>query len=142
MYMKLIRTLHITSDEFYNYLEKEFINDAKKNANKKIAKLETGTHYSRHSQDQYARIDFKVLEYKRGEVYCLEMKSYTDKVTISYKTKETADGLETIFEQDIESDKHKKHNAIAKKFNETIYLSRMSRTIYDIEANIIKERNN
>ena len=139
--MKLIRTLHVTSDEFYSHLEKEFIRDAKKNANKKISVIEKGLHYSMHGDDRYARIDFKVLEYQRGSLYSLQMKSYTDTITVVYRTKEVEDGLEVEFEQEIESEKHKKRNALSRKFSETVYLSRMSRTIYDIETAIIKERN-
>ena len=138
--MKLIRTLHISSEEFYSYLEKEFINDAKKNANKKITTIEKGLHFSKHGEDRYARIDFKVLDYQRGSLYVLQMKSYTDAITISYRTKEVTEGLEVEFEQMIESEKNKKRNALSRKFSETVYLSRMSRTIYDIESAIIKER--
>ena len=140
--MKLIRTLHISADEFYNYLEREFLNDAKKNCDKKITKLEKGLNFYKHAEDRYARIDIKVLDYKRGSIYALEMKSFTDTITISYKTKEVDEGLEVEFEQIIASEKNKKRNAISQKFSETVYLSRMSRTIYDIEAAIIKEREN
>lgn len=138
--MKLIRTLHITKDEFYNYLEKKLIEDIQKHANKKVKKIEKGLHYSVHGKDQFARIDFKVLNYIYGECYELEMKSYTERTVVSYITKEVDDGLEVVFEQIIDSEKDKKRNAISKKFAETVYLSQMSRTIYDIESAIIKER--
>lgn len=138
--MKLTRTLHISSKEFYDYLEKELKNDALKNGKKKLHTIEKGTHFSKNGDNHYARIEFKVLEYQRGICYALAMKSYTDTVIISYKTKEVSEGLEVEFEQIIDSEKNKKHNIIAEKFYETIYLSRMSRTIYDIETAIIKER--
>ena len=138
--MKLTRTLNITSDEFYSYLEKQLISDAKKQANKKITTVEKGVHFSRHGEDRYARIDFKILDYQRNELYILQMKSYTDTITISYKTREVEKGLEVEFEQTIDSEKNKKRNALSRKFSETVYLSQMSRTIYDIETAIIKER--
>lgn len=138
--MKLIRTLKITSDEFYNYLETKLKEDILKHAKKKVSKIEKGVHYSIHATDRYARIDFKILNYERGKCYELEMKSYTDATVVRYDTKGVSEGLEVIFEQTINSEKDKKRNAITKKFAETVYLSQMSRTIYDIEANIIKNR--
>ena len=140
MHMKLTRTLHITTDEFYDYLEKEFLKDAKKNCNKRITKLEKGLIFYKHSEDRYARIDIKVLDYERGSSYVLEMKSFTDTITTSYHTFEVDDGLKIEFEQIIDSEKNKKRNAISQKFSETVYLSRMSRTIYDIESAIINKR--
>lgn len=138
--MKLVRTLKITSDEFYNYLETKLKEDILKQAKKKVSKIEKGVHYSIHANDNYARIDFKILNYERGKCYELQMKSYTDETVVRYDTREVDDGLEVIFEQTIKSEKDKKRNTITKKFAETMYLSQMSRTIYDIEANIVKGR--
>lgn len=138
--MKLIRTLHITSQEFYHYLEKELLQDAKKYGHKNVSRVEKGLHFSKYGDDQYARVDVKVLDYVRNQIYSLQMKSYTDTVTVTYKTNETDDGLEIEFEEIISSEKKKKRNKISQKFSETIYLSRMSQTIYDIETAIVKER--
>ena len=136
--MKLIRTLHITSDEFYDYLEEQLTLDIEKATSRKVRKIETGLRYSQHGDNQFAKIDFRITKYERGHCYELVMKSYTDSTIIHYDTCETEDGLKVVFEETINDGK--KRNKLSQKFTEALCLSQRSRTIYDIETAIINKR--
>lgn len=144
--MKIIRTLKITSDEFYDYLENELLEIANKNRTGKIAytpaNITAGFSTTKGEKESLSKIDLTITSYIRGSLYAADTASATGTSHLSYSTKETADGLEVTFEQILpdNSGKKKKRNRLLGGFSDALYLSRMSNSLYDIQNKIIKER--
>lgn len=139
--MKVIRTLKITSDEFYDYLESQFINEVKKSTQRDIKPkdIKKGFKYSKDPEVEAKRIDIEVLDYTRGMSYSSKAKSYTDHTIVRYDTEQTNDGLKITFEQELSSfDQQKK--GIYKNLTEALYLSRMGVSLYDMQTAIEKIR--
>lgn len=139
--MKIIRTICVTQDEFYEYLENDLIESIKKNSNKEICAkdIKKGLKYSINEKGA-ARVDVMVIDYERGKFYKSRIKSLTDTITLFFRTKATDKGLEVTFEQHIHSYENRSHSKLSKVFHEIIYGSRMSNTIYNIQNKIIRKR--
>jgi len=140
--MKLTRVLNITEKEFYDFLERDLLDDIYKHTNKRLGvrDIKGGLKYRKYDEKSLTHIDISILDYKRGSLYKAEIKSIYDTIRISYETKEVDNKLKIIFNQHIESFESKKHNKFIKFFSEGVYLGRMTDTLYDIQNKIIKER--
>ena len=79
--MKIIRELQVTSDEFYDFLESEFLNQINQadNQTKKIDRLKKGLRYSKLSDNIYTKIDYEILDYRRHETYVIQISSHSEK---------------------------------------------------------------
>lgn len=100
--MKIIRELQVTSDEFYDFLENEFLNQINQtdNQTKKIDRLKKGLRYSKLSDNVYTKTDYEILDYRRHETYVIQISSHSEKTITSYKTKSCSKGLEVTLEQE------------------------------------------
>ena len=87
--MKIIRELQITSEEFYDFLESEFLNQMNESDNpaKYTGKLKKGLRYSKLSDNVFTKTDYEILEYRRHERYVIQISSHSEKLTTSYHTK-------------------------------------------------------
>lgn len=137
--MKITRTLKITADAFYDYLEEQISKDVMNNTSlhSPSVKIEKGLKYTINKHDIHTRKEFKVLEYIRGKAYKAQIKTISDTVTITYETEEVEEGLRVTLHQVIKSFEEKKQLRIMKAFSELIYLGRMSDTLYDIQKQIL-----
>lgn len=140
--MKLTRTIKVSEDEFYDHLEQELIDAIQATTQKVISAkdIKKGLSYKKFEDNSHAQVDVQVLDYQRGSLYKVSVKSLTDTITISYETTVEKDGLKLVFHQNIDSFERKKHNRLMKIFSEGVYFGRMSDTIYDIQKKIIKKR--
>lgn len=138
--MNLIRTFQITSDEFYDYLEEQFLRDIQKTTNRNVTTkdLKKGFSYEKKQTATVITLD----DYQRGSVYSTTAKSKTDFITISYRTKEKKEGLEIQFEQYLHSydSVRDTKNFLSRGVRDWLIFGRMSRTLYDIKDEIIKRR--
>lgn len=136
--MKITRTLKVTSDAFYDYLEEQISKDILNNTSLQSpsVKIEKGLKYTINKNDIHTRKEFKVLEYIRGKAYKAQIKTISDTVTITYETEEIEEGLRVTLHQVVKSFEEKKQIRIMKAFSELIYLGRMSDTLYDIQKQI------
>lgn len=141
--MKIIRTLEITQEEFYDYLEEDLCHSIHEATNKMISKkdIQKGLKYHKFEKSIQEKIEITILEYQRGEIYKSKIKTIGDTTTIFYRTRETEKGLEIIFEQNIHSFETAKQNRFMRMFSEGVYLGRMVDTLYDIQKKIINKRN-
>jgi hypothetical protein len=141
--MKLTRILKITETDFYDFLENDLLSNIYQCMSKELSAedIKKGLKYSKYDYDAQTRIDISILEYKRGEFYKSEIKSFLDTITISYETEVVDDGLKVTFNQHIESFEKEKHNKLMRMFSEAVYYGRMTDTLYDIQKKIanIKE---
>lgn len=137
--MKITRTLKVTSDAFYDYLEAQISKDILNNTSLQSpsVKIEKGLKYTINKNDIHTRKEFKVLEYIRGKAYKAQIKTISDTVTITYETEEIEEGLRVTLHQVVKSFEEKKQIRIMKAFSELIYLGRMSDTLYDIQKQIL-----
>lgn len=138
--MKLIRTFQITSDEFYDYLEEQLLLDIQNTTNRKVSakELKKGFRYEKKQANTVITIN----EYSRGASYSTTAKSRTDFITVTYRTKETKEGLTIEFEEYLDSyDKVRdKKNPISRGFHDWINFGRMSNTLYGIRNEILNRR--
>lgn len=139
--MKLIRTFEITSDEFYDHLEETLLQDIQKTTKRKLNKkvIHSGYVY----ENRTAQCKITIDQYERGHIYQSTVRSRTDFVRITYKTKETENGLEITFDQFVSGidDKMDQRNFLSRQFHSWISFGRMSRTLYDMRNDIINKRN-
>lgn len=140
--MKIIRTLEITQNEFYDYLENDLIENINQSSNSqfRVQDIKKGAKYKKFTKDDYARVDITITEYIRGELYKSKIKTFDDTLSISYQTKETPTGLQVTFNQRIDSFENSHHNILMKMFSEAVYYGRMCDTLYDIEKRIVNIR--
>ena len=140
--MKIIRELQVTSDEFYDFLESEFLNQINQadNQTKKIDRLKKGLRYSKLSDNIYTKIDYEILDYRRHETYVIQISSHSEKTITSYKTKPCAKGLEVTLEQEQNKLTKNSKSKLIKWMGELLYFGRLSENLYKIQGEIEKTR--
>jgi len=140
--MKIIRELQVTSDEFYDFLENEFLNQINQadNQTKKIDRLKKGLRYSKLSDNIYTKTDYEILDYRRHETYVIQISSHSEKTITSYKTKPCAKGLEVTLEQEQNKLTKNSKSKIIKWMGELLYFGRLSENLYKIQGEIEKTR--
>ena len=140
--MKIIRELQVTSDEFYDFLENEFLNQINQadNQTKKIDRLKKGLRYSKLSDNIYTKTDYEILDYHRHETYVIQISSHSEKTITSYKTKPCAKGLEVTLEQEQNKLTKNSKSKLIKWMGELLYFGRLSENLYKIQGEIEKTR--
>ena len=140
--MKIIRELQVTSDEFYDFLESEFLNQINRadNQTKKIVRLKKGLRYSKLSDNVYTKTDYEILDYHRHETYVIQISSHSEKTITSYKTKPCAKGLEVTLEQEQNKLTKNSKSKLIKWMGELLYFGRLSENLYKIQGEIEKTR--
>lgn len=141
--MKIIRTLQITEDEFYDYLEKSFLAVANKNRMPDnlytVEDIKKGFTLTLGQSKSFPET-LKIVAYTRGKCYATESKTVNDTIHFEYRTVPTDEGLEVTFEQKMPAYEKQKSNRFFRGFSDSIYLSRMSNSLYDIQNDILKHR--
>ncbi len=144
--MKIIRTLKITADEFFNELEDQVLQMAnnKETATKKYTTRDIKKGLKLVSKSEYdaTRTEYELRDYNRGHLYVARVKTIDDTATLTYTTKAVEDGLEVIFEQRLENFEKRKMNKFLRGWSEMTYLAKMSNSLLDTESKIIRQRNN
>jgi len=134
--MKIKRTLQISENEFYDYLEGELIHECQLTK----TKIEKGLNYKKTDSKTQLEISVFVINYIRGTLYEVKISSSYETYFLKYTTQENENGLEIQFEQHIESFEIKKQNRLMRLFSEGVYLGRMSDTLFDIQKKIHEKR--
>lgn len=134
--MKIKRTLQISENEFYDYLESELILECQLTK----TKIEKGLNYKKTDSKTQMEISVFVINYIRGTLYEVKISSSYETYFLKYTTQENENGLEIQFEQHIESFEMKKQNRLMRLFSEGVYLGRMSDTLFDIQKKIHEKR--
>lgn len=140
--MKIIRELQVTSDEFYDFLESEFLNQINQtdNQTKKIDRLKKGLRYSKLSDNVYTKTDYEILDYRRHETYVIQITSHSEKTITSYKTKPCSKGLEVTLEQEQNKLTKNSKSKFIKWMGDLLYFGRLSENLYKIQGEIEKAR--
>ena len=140
--MKIIRELQVTSDEFYDFLESEFLNQINQtdNQTKKIDRLKKGLRYSKLSDNVYTKTDYEILDYRRHETYVIQISSHSEKTITCYKTKPCSKGLEVTLEQEQNKLTKNSKSKLIKWVGELLYFGRLSENLYKIQGEIEKTR--
>ena len=140
--MKMIRTLDVTQDEFYNYLESEIREQYSKAKNTLYnGDIKEGMTYSTAAAE-HQPMTVTINCYIRNKRYKATIESHVDTITIDYQTEESDKGLNIIFIQEIDSFNKQKHNKLMRWFSEGVYYGRMSDTLFDIQKKIHSKRPN
>ena len=141
IFMKLIRTFDITSDEFYDYLEEKLLESMQKSTGRKVSRKVIRKGYC--FEDRKTHIKVTIDAYQRGTDYEKPMHSMTSFVRVRYHTEETKEGLKVEFEQFVSGtdDRLDKMNFFSRQWHSWISFGRMSRTLYDMVNEITNRRN-
>lgn len=141
--MKLDRILKVTSDQFYDYVEEQFIKDVEKATSRVIKPRDMKDGFKYIRNDQNGKIVIYLDHYTRGKTYAVRTTQGNFTASTSYTTEETPEGLHTIMEfYDSSFEKKKdKMNKLSRNFNELVYYSRMSSQIGRMASHIIKKAN-
>ena len=133
--MKIIRTIKITNEQFYDYLEQQLIEDIKNSQHKKISAsdIQKGLKYKKEDAQSKLVTEIYIQQYVRDECYRFKVIYMSDSTSIEYRTKPVDEGLQITMTQHIQSFEEKRHHKLSRHFHEAIYLSRMTQAIYDIE---------
>ncbi len=136
--MKLVRILKVSETEFYDHLEKEFIENFFQCTQKRITTedIKKGLSYVQISKKVPGGTTLTLTDYKRGHYYGVEVKNAADTYTLFYQTKVVEKGLEISFEQTVASFKKESHSKLMGWFSEGVYLGRMSDILFDIQKKI------
>lgn len=139
--MKLVRTIPVTSEEFFAYINESILNGCN-HATKKFnqSDIKEGFSYT-IEDDKHTKTKITLLKYRPNSLYQSKIISTLDTHILTYTITTTDEGIEVTFEQDIESFNKLKDKSMNKKFQEAFYLGRMSDTLYDIQKEIIAKRN-
>lgn len=140
--MKLIRTLQVSEQEFYDYFEQDLITNMDRWMHQKISAkdIKKGMSYRKQDEKSNAQTVVTVIGYERGSYYSLRLQTMVDSIELTYHTEPDEKGIKIIFEQHIESFETKKQKKLMRMFSEGVYFGRMSDTLYDMQAKIIKLR--
>lgn len=140
--MRLDRTFKITSDQFYDYLEQQVIEDVEKATSKKIRArdIKAGFKYVRKT-DAGDKIIVTVKDYQRGKTYSVSAHQFSQDVTTTYTTEQTPEGLHILMDF-FSSDFEKKKDTMGKvkrTYQETVYYGRMSSQLISIIDDIQRD---
>lgn len=144
--MKIIRTLKITSDEFYDFLEMSVLAQAQADTSARAgarlhrSDIRAGLRFTQGPAA--ARTTFVITDYVRGLRYCAKSQTTSDTVFVSYHTAAKEEGLEVTYEQTIQGyeETASRQNRLLRGFSDAVYLSRMSNSLYDIQKRILCQR--
>lgn len=139
--MKIVRPLHVTPEEFFDFLEENALAEIVHAVGAENAPemLTSGYVYVKNPDLPRAKVTTTIEEYEYGHVYRARTVSATDNVLSSYEVEPTEDGIKVTFYQDMESHNSKK-KSIFKSFSEAVFLGRMAERLLDIQEKIYKQR--
>lgn len=134
--MKLIRTFDITSDAFYDHLEEQLLESIQKATGRKVTRKVIRKGYVFEDRNSHAKVT--IDNYLRGCIYETTMRAFTSYIRVTYRTKETPEGLQIEFEQFVSGtdDRLEKMNFLSRQWHSWISFGRMSRTLYDMVNDI------
>ena len=139
--MKLIRTLKVTPQEFFDYVEMTLSHQGIYSSPSFTKdEIKTGLKFTIIDESQL-KTSVTLLKYHPYDIYQSKVTNVNDTVILTYLIQQKNDGIQVIFEQSIDSFNNIKPNSLNAKFQETFYLGRMSDQLFKIEKDIIAIRN-
>ncbi|UUX35407.1 DUF3284 domain-containing protein [Fundicoccus culcitae] len=139
--MKIIRTLSISSDAFYDYLVNQLLSEANAvpEMNYNRNHIKKGFKFHRNMQHTSIVSTTEVLDYQPGKQLVVKTTHHTDSIEFNYETRQSPKGLEVTFKQEMSAFDKKKGLRFFRGFSSAIYLSRMSNSLYAIQEQVLKE---
>lgn len=138
--MQIIRTLNVTSTEFYNWLEKQLLTEIQTATGQVLTatSIKKGLAYTKSTTKSAAQLKIMIDDYQRGIKYQMTAISPLD--TVTYLT--TAKGAQTTvtFLEEIDSYQPQQHHWLLRTFSQTLLLGRMSDNLLQLEQQIIDHR--
>lgn len=139
--MKLIRTLKVTPQEFFDYVEMTLSHQGIYSSPSFTKdEIKTGLKFTIIDESQL-KTSVTLLKYHPYDIYQSKVTNVNDTVILTYQIQQINDGIQVIFEQSIDSFNNIKPNSLNAKFQETFYLGRMSDQLFKIEKDIIAIHN-
>lgn len=145
--MKISRTLSITTDEFFDYLENQLLKIANDNLDKEQeaytnTDIQEGFRIIQNRDTAVNKVELLINKYKKGELYEATASSITDSYRMSYQITPKDDTILVDYEQVNLNNFQAESKGFFAKLGEALYLSRMSNSLYDVERAVLKARTN
>lgn len=139
--MKIIRTLDVSINEFYDYLEHKLLADIASATGQHLTReeIKKGLHYAKRPTKGKSEMHLNVDDYQRGRKYQVTSKTPFDTVTVTYLTEGQGEKTEVTLLEDVASYDPNKTNRFIRLFSQTMILGRMADTLMSIEDEIRKE---
>ncbi|WP_412989554.1 DUF3284 domain-containing protein [Pediococcus siamensis] len=141
--MKLIRTIDVSSEEFYDYLESQLLKDIKVSTGHLLTpkNIKGGLIYKKRPKKTQGVLTIKIDDYQRGYKYQVTSKSPLEQVTVIYTTESISERQTKVtLIENISSYNPNKHHLFIRWFSEASFLGRMSDTVFGIEKGILDQR--
>lgn len=142
--MKIVRTLKITADEFFDQVERGLAARVCRETGQDAAGaciVASGSRFVEHEGDPRRRTEIRVIEYTPGQRFESRTVSATDDITMSYEVcpDEKGPGITVTYRQDMASFNARK-KGFMKGFSEAVYLGRMAEQLFALEDEVLKTR--
>ena len=137
--MKVIRDLQITASEFFGVIFAELAAEIRAAGGDAVAPeaLKTGFTQVHCPEDPALKVTFEIVEYQEDRLYKATRTSAGTTATISYEVTPKDGGITVVFDYDNGLPVKK---SLFSFFSDTIFLSRMTDKLYDIQKTVINER--
>lgn len=142
--MKIIRTLHIAPDEFFDRMMSDVLSDLARTVGEGVvvpdrASFAAGLSFVKYPEDRYRATTVHIVSYEDGRLYEARMESMADTVTVRYAAEEDPKGVRVVFEQTMASFDAKRKGPL-KSFSEAVYLGRMAEQLLTLERHVLDAR--
>lgn len=141
-FMKVIRDLEISASEFFGVVLEELAAEIKSLSGNECtsADLQQGYTYIHNPDDVATKVVFEIVEYREEKLYKAVRSSAEGDLTMIYDVTPNDKGITVAFtyENTTPAGQHKK--GIFGIFTQTIFLSRMTDKLFDIQRTVINRK--
>ncbi len=140
--MKIIRTLDVTENQFYDYLESQVIHEIQKNTGRHVSPndLKAGMQYAKSDEKGKTVVKIKIDDYQRGKKYQVTSETPLDSVQVTYLTQQKGSKIQVTFFETIDRDTSHAKSRLFRWISQTLMLGRMASTLMTIEEDILKNK--
>lgn len=142
--MKIIRTLKVTADEFFEQIESALLAQVVRATGQDAldaSVIKAGYRFVERADDAICRSETQIIEYVPGVRFKSRTVTAGDDVVMSYEVESTEknDGISVTYRQEMKSFEERKRGFM-KSFSEAVYLGRMAESLFKIQDAVLEAR--
>lgn len=140
--MKVIRNLEISAAEFFGVVLEELAAEIKSLSGQECttADFQQGYTYTHKPEDPALKVVFQIVEYQEDKFYKAVRSSPEGDLTIIYDVVPNSKGITVTFTYENSTPAGQPKKGFMGAFSQTIYLSRMTDKLYDIQRTVINQK--
>ena len=142
IHMKVIRDLEISASEFFGVVLEEQAAEIKSLSGNECtsADLQQGYTYIHNPDDVATKVVFEIVEYQEDKLYKGVRSSAEGDLTLVYEVVPNDKGITVTFTYENTTPAGQQKKGIFGLFTQTIFLSRMTDKLYDIQRTVINRK--